>query len=158
MTIGTKYYLHNPKGDAILFSVPLSKEQICRWIKHPLAVSKPNDNLTDSIPPYQRFSLIFVQNVVYGGMGREPKKTPPLCLSFGRHCFAATRSTINIKLFMEIPNMIYTFLIATRNQTLSKLSRIRTVSAKAETEDQARAQLVGLPLVFVSCKANKAGV
>lgn len=158
MTIGTKNNLHNQIGDAILFTVPLSKEQFCRWIKHPQAVSKPNDNLTDLIPPYQRYSLIFVQNAVYGGMGREPKNTPPLCLSFGRHCFAATRSTINIKLFMEIPNMIYTFLIATRNQTLSTLSRIRTVSATADSEEQARAQLNGLPLVFVSCKANKAGV
>lgn len=54
--------------------------------------------------------------------------------------------------------MLYTFLIATRNQTLSTLSRIRTVSATADSEEQARSQLNGLPLVFVSCKANKAGV
>ncbi|MEC4090120.1 host cell division inhibitor Icd-like protein [Pseudoalteromonas rubra] len=53
--------------------------------------------------------------------------------------------------------MLYTFLVATGNQTLSKLPRIRTVSAVADTEAQARAQLTGLPLVFVSRNAAKAG-
>ena len=86
---------------------------------------------------------------VFGGMGREPKKTPPLCLPLVWHCFAATRSA----LFNEqgIPQMIFTFLIQhSRTCRLADLRRIRTVTAVADTEAQARAALAGLPLVFVS--------
>ena len=46
--------------------------------------------------------------------------------------------------------MIYTFLIAGGCQKLSNLKRIRTISVSAYTEAQARKQLVGLPLVFIS--------
>ncbi|MGL5288447.1 MAG: hypothetical protein ACRC9N_03015 [Aeromonas sp.] len=46
--------------------------------------------------------------------------------------------------------MIYTFLIAPRACRLADLPRIRTVSAFAQSEAQARSYLSGLPLVFVS--------
>ena len=156
MTIGTKNHLHNLLCNAILFTVPLSKEQKSRWIKHPQAMTL-KDNLLDLIPPYQRYALICMHNAVYGGMGREPKKTPPpLCLVLEAMLCGYP---IHLGLFKSrIIQMLYTFLIATRNQTLSTLSRIRTVSATADSEEQARSQLNGLPLVFVSCKANKAGV
>ncbi|WP_421206110.1 host cell division inhibitor Icd-like protein [Aeromonas sp. 601027] len=45
--------------------------------------------------------------------------------------------------------MIFTFLIATHGK-VSDLHRIRTISAVADTEAQARANLPGLPLVFVA--------
>ncbi|MCR9024855.1 host cell division inhibitor Icd-like protein [Aeromonas caviae] len=45
--------------------------------------------------------------------------------------------------------MIFTFLIATHGR-VSDLHRIRTISAVADTEVQARANLPGLPLVFVA--------
>lgn len=47
--------------------------------------------------------------------------------------------------------MIYTFLIQyPRTCRLADLRRIRTISAVANTEAQARAALAGLPLVFLS--------
>ena len=47
--------------------------------------------------------------------------------------------------------MIYTFLIPhSRACRLADLRRIRTVSTTAHTEAQARANLPGLPLVFLS--------
>ena len=46
--------------------------------------------------------------------------------------------------------MIYTFLISQRACRLADLRRIRTVTAVADTEAQARAALAGLPLVFLS--------
>ncbi|MEH8134099.1 host cell division inhibitor Icd-like protein [Aeromonas sp. 164P] len=46
--------------------------------------------------------------------------------------------------------MIFTFLIASSACRLADLRRIRTVTAVADTEAQARAALAGLPLVFVS--------
>lgn len=158
MTIGTKNPLQSTICSAILRTVPLSKEQPCRWIKHPQAVRITNDNLTYHIPPYQRNdTLIYAFLRWLWGHGSGAKENAPSVSFVCGHCFAATRSTINIKLFMGLTNVIYTFLVATGNQTLSKLSRIRTVSAVADTEAQARAQLTGLPLVFVSRNTAKAG-
>ncbi len=49
--------------------------------------------------------------------------------------------------------MIFTFLIQhSRTCRLADLRRIRTVSAVADTEAQARAALAGLPLV---CQSRK---
>ncbi|MFB0595730.1 hypothetical protein ACETWN_18320 [Aeromonas hydrophila] len=47
--------------------------------------------------------------------------------------------------------MIYTFLIPhSRTCRLAELRRIRTISAVADSEAQARIALAGLPLVFLS--------
>ena len=46
--------------------------------------------------------------------------------------------------------MIFTFLIASSACRLADLRRIRTITAVADTEAQARANLPGLPLVFLS--------
>ncbi|GJB30523.1 hypothetical protein KAM366_37200 [Aeromonas caviae] len=45
---------------------------------------------------------------------------------------------------------VFTFLIASRACRLADLRRIRTVTAVADTEAQARIALAGLPLVFLS--------
>lgn len=50
--------------------------------------------------------------------------------------------------------MLFTFLIAYRDQKLAQLTRVRTISAVASSEAAARAQLPGLPLVFVSRNAT----
>jgi hypothetical protein len=56
----------------------------------------------------------------------------------------------------EILAMIYTFLIQhSRICRLADLRRIRTISAVADTEAQARAALAGLPLVFLSRTPRK---
>ena len=49
-----------------------------------------------------------------------------------------------------VTSKIFTFLIASSACRLADLRRIRTVTAVADTEAQARAALAGLPLVFVS--------
>lgn len=46
--------------------------------------------------------------------------------------------------------MIYTFAIAGGSRLLSDFKRIRTVSAFAKSEQEARHALLGLPIVFVS--------
>ncbi|HHQ4922376.1 TPA: hypothetical protein ACSP33_000007 [Aeromonas veronii] len=46
--------------------------------------------------------------------------------------------------------MIFTFLIASSACRLADLRRIRTITAVADTEAQARIALAGLPLVFMS--------
>ena len=49
-----------------------------------------------------------------------------------------------------VVSKLFTFLIAPRPCRLADLRRIRTVTAVADTEAQARAALAGLPLVFLS--------
>lgn len=52
--------------------------------------------------------------------------------------------------------MIYTFLIPhSRTCRLVDLRRVRTISAVADTEAQARIALAGLPLVFLSRTPSK---
>jgi hypothetical protein len=51
--------------------------------------------------------------------------------------------------------MVYTFLIAPRVCRLADLRRIRTISAFANSEAQARSALAGLPLVFLSRTPSK---
>ena len=52
--------------------------------------------------------------------------------------------------------MIYTFLIQhSRTCRLADLRRIRTITAVADTEAQARIALAGLPLVFLSRTPSK---
>lgn len=74
----------------------------------------------------------------------------PHCACLARRGLAATQSTMA---FLSYGNflMIYTFLILhSRTCRLADLHRIRTISAFAKDEHQARAALAGLPLVFLS--------
>jgi len=63
-------------------------------------------------------------------------------------------STIEAAIMATVPtpvtSKIFTFLIASSACRLADLRRIRTVTAVADTEAQARAALAGLPLVFLS--------
>ncbi|MGS3152484.1 ash family protein [Aeromonas sanarellii] len=63
-------------------------------------------------------------------------------------------STIEAAIMATVPTPViskrFTFLIASSACRLADLRRIRTVTAVADTEAQARAALAGLPLVFVS--------
>jgi hypothetical protein len=60
---------------------------------------------------------------------------------------------------VELFPMIYTFLILrSRTCRLAELRRIRTISTFAQNEAQARAALVGLPLVFMSRTPSNKGV
>lgn len=55
----------------------------------------------------------------------------------------------------RVQAMIYTFLIAPSVCRLADLRRIRTISAVANSEAQARSALAGLPLVFLSRTPSK---
>ncbi|ABO90935.1 regulatory protein [Aeromonas salmonicida subsp. salmonicida] len=69
-------------------------------------------------------------------------------------CGSNKRLTLEAAIMATVPtpatSKIFTFLIASNSCRLADLSRIRTISAMADTEVQARAALAGLPLVFVS--------
>ena len=69
-------------------------------------------------------------------------------------CGSDNLLTLEAAIMATIPTLatskVFTFLIASRACRLADLRRIRTVTAVADTEAQARAALAGLPLVFVS--------
>ena len=113
-------------------------------IRHPQAVTR-HRKICNHFPIPGNLPWIFLYLGAWVGSQR---KRPHCAVPLFRHCLAATRSA----LFNEqgIPQMIFTFLIASSACRLADLRRIRTVTAVADTEAQARAALAGLPLVFLS--------
>ena len=56
----------------------------------------------------------------------------------------------------KVIQMIYTFLITANRGRIADFQRIRTISAFAKSETEARQRLAGLPLVFLSrCPARE---
>ena len=122
----------------------LSKRQRGWRIKHPQAVTRHRKICNHSPIPG---SLPGIYPYLGAWIGSQRKR--PHCACLARHCFAATRSA----LFNEqgIPQMIFTFLIQrSRACRVADLPHIRTITAVADTEAQARIALAGLPLVFLS--------
>jgi len=141
----------NPAGllDAVRHGTIFPVVTLSKWrhgwrIKHPQA-----ESLDENMPHFPKLRPLRRGFIQFRGMGREPKKTPRLRLSIEGRCFAATRSAI-VSNSMEITPMIFTFLIAPSACRLADLRRIRTITAVADTEAQARIALAGLPLVFLS--------
>lgn len=122
----------------------LSKWRLGWRIKHPQAETEQRTIRTSS-PISGTLPGIYP---ILGAWVGSQRKRPHCAVPLFRHCFAATRSA----LFNEqgIPQMIFTFLIASSACRLADLRRIRTVSTTAHTEAEARAHLPGLPLVFLS--------
>ena len=122
----------------------LSKWQQGWRIKHPQAETEQRTIRTSS-PISGTLPGIYP---VLGAWVGSQRKRPHCAVPLFRHCLAATRSA----LFNEqgIPQMIFTFLIASSACRLADLRHISTVSAVADNEAQARANLPGLPLVFLS--------
>lgn len=119
-------------------------------IKHPQAESHD-----ENLPSFPETSATAPEVYLVSGHGSGAKEKAPAAPFFVGRCFAATRSAI-VSNTMEITLMIYTFLISRADVgRLADLRRIRTISAVADTEQQARSRLAGLPLVFVSRTPSK---
>ena len=118
------------------------------WTRHPQAVTNTGKFDVPLLPILEAVNGLFVSYqfwVAWVGSQRKRPQRAFLCW----HCRAATRSTC-VPLTQGNKLMIYTFLIAGGCQKLSELKRIRTITVSAQTEAQARKQLLGLPLVFIS--------
>lgn len=68
----------------------------------------------------------------------------------GSEYLSNSEAAIMATIHTPTTSKIFTFLIASSACRLADLRRIRTVTAVADTEAQARAALAGLPLVFLS--------
>ena len=123
----------------------LSKWQQGWRIKHPQAMTDvgkfvSHTSITGIMPVISPF---------LGKYGSGAKETASPCACLRRHCLAATRSAY-VTHDVGILTMIYTFLIATNRGRIADFQRIRTISAFAKSETEARQRLSGLPLVFLS--------
>lgn len=124
--------------------VTLSKWRRGWRIKHPKAVTKPRTIRTSS--PVSGI-LPGIYPVLGAWVGSQRKR--PHCAFLG----LALLCGYPIRLGLSKPRihtMIFTFLIASSACRLADLRRIRTITAVADTEAQARIALAGLPLVFMS--------
>lgn len=144
----SKIILHVSNISAIIQLFPLSKGMNSWRIKQPQALTKKL-SVIETISLVSAHPAGTPKSKNLGAWIGSLRKSPLRCLlSSLWHCFAATRSAFS-KYKEKALIMLYTFLIAHRKQAITALNRIRTISAIADTEHQARKQLKGLPLVFV---------
>lgn len=130
----------------------LSKWQQGWRIKHPQALTKPRtirfySSITGTLPVIRSYLGVWV--------GSQRKR--PHCAFLG----LALLCGYPIRLGLSKPRikpMIYTFLIATNRGRIADFQRIRTISAFAKSETEARQRLSGLPLVFLSRSPAEVGV
>ena len=102
--------------------------------------SAPHSFITDFTP---------VIYSVFEKHGSGAKETASHFACLARQCRAATRSAI-ASMSYGLSIMIYTFLITVNRGRIADIQRIRTISAFANSETEARQRLAGLPLIFVS--------
>ena len=113
-------------------------------IRHPKAMTKPRtiriySSITGTLPVIRSYLGVWV--------GSQRKR--PHCAFLGLALLCGY--PIRLGLFKpRITPMIYTFLIATNRGRIADFQRIRTISAFAKSETEARQRLAGLPLVFMS--------
>ncbi len=113
-------------------------------IRHPQAMTKPRtiriySSITGTLPVIRSYLGVWI--------GSQRKR--PHCAFLG----LALSCGYPIRLGLSKPrviSMIYTFLIATNRGRIADFQRIRTISAFAKSETEARQRLAGLPLVFMS--------
>jgi hypothetical protein len=137
--------LPNENQTATILSVAtLSKWQQGWRIKHPQAMTKPRtirlySSITGTLP--------VIRSYLGAWVGSQRKR--PHCAFLGLALLCGY--PIRLGLFKpRITPMIYTFLIATNRGRIADFQRIRTISAFAKSETEARQRLSGLPLVFLS--------
>lgn len=114
-------------------------------IRHPQAVTKPRTIRTSS--PVSG-SLPGIYPVLGAWVGSQRKRPHCAFLGLALSCGYPIRLGLSKP---RIHTVIFTFLIQrSRACRVADLPHIRTVTAVADTEAQARAALAGLPLVFLS--------
>jgi hypothetical protein len=117
----------------------------CWWINHPQAFSKSGKSISLN---FQSTSPSLVDSVVFGGMGREPKKTPPLRLpDLARVCGYPIHPTLfKVREIL----MIYSFLVAPKGSMLSTLSNPQIVRCHSNSTKEAKAKFKGLPVALIT--------
>ncbi len=96
---------------------------------------------------------------VSSGFAGIPTPARATAMSVGTLVGSENLSNSEAAIMATIPTLAvsktFTFLLAAHGCRVAELPRIRTVSTTAHTEDEARAHLPGLPLVFLSRTPSK---
>lgn len=114
-------------------------------IRHPHALTELGKSASHSL--ITDFTPVIYS--VFGKHGSGAKETASHFACLARQCRAATRSAI-VSMSYGLSIMIYTFLITANRGRIADIQRIRTISAFAKSETEARQRLAGLPLIFMS--------
>jgi len=146
MNILTRCFTNNTKV-IMLGSVGLSTQRHSRRIKHPLAMNNVG-YLEPYFIHYPRVSVSQIREQDSEPSGFDRKRSRPLRALHGALLCGLLSAYIKF-ICRSYPTMIYTFIIANKNK-LAELNTSRKISVCAGTEQQARASLNGLPLLFVS--------
>ena len=112
--------------------------------RHPIATTYKGQSAPN--PPFLATCRGSIRIWGHGSGAKENAPTAPLS-------FVALSCGYPIRLGLSKPRIhtvTFTFLIAPSACRLADLRRIRTITAVADTEAQARIALAGLPLVFLS--------
>jgi hypothetical protein len=141
----------NPPKVIMLNSVGLDTQRHSRRIRHPLAMNNVG-YLAPHFIHYPRVSVSQIREQDSEPSGFDRKRSRPLRALHGALSCGLLSAYINY-ICRSYPTMIYTFLIANKNKQ-AELNTIRKISVCADTEQQARASLKGLPLLFVSQTQN----
>lgn len=118
-----------------------------RRISHPQAerhVGKEADIHSLSKCPLWRLSILIL------GHGSGAKENAPAELAYVGSDLRLPDPPYALNTYGNLIIMIYTFLISASRGRIADISRVRTISAFAKSEQEARARLSGLPLVFMS--------
>lgn len=113
-------------------------------ISHPQAATKPR---TISIYSPITGSMPVISKYLGAWVGSLRKRPHCAFLGLALTCGYPIRLGLSK---LRILIMIYTFLIAATRGRIADVQRIRTISAVANTETEARERLTGLPLIFMS--------
>lgn len=152
-----KKHLLTKVNHVILSTVaPLDKEQPGRRIRQPQAMTHTENSMT-IFPDTGLLSRYFEPHVTGSGAWIGSQRKRPRCALSVGHCLAATRSAFS-QYTEKALTMLFTFIIAyphAKKAQARDLRRVRTISAIAKTEQEAREQLDGLPLVFVRQSSNE---
>lgn len=136
----------------ILFVATLDKWRHGWRTRHPQAVTQVRTIRTSSPISGALPGIYPVLGAWVGSQRKRPHCAFPTCGAVLR-----LPDPPILKQVLESILMIYTFLISQRACRLADLRRIRTITAVADTEAQARAALAGLPLVFLSRTPRQGG-
>ena len=131
----------------MLNPVGLYTQRHSRRNRHPLAMNNVG-YLAPHFIHYPRVRGSQIREQYSESNGLDRKCSRPLLALHGALSCSLLSAYIN-KYVVVTFTMLYTFIIANKNK-LVELSTSRKISVFAGTEQQARASLNGLPLLFVS--------
>ena len=123
----------------------LDTQQHGWWIRHPQAVKTNGQSVNHSSIAGVLPAIHSVFGAWVGSLRKRPNCAIPLVGTVLRLPDPPLAKNDQWTL-----QMIYTFLITANRGRIADIQRIRTISAFAKSETEARQRLSGLPLVFLS--------